>query len=555
MFIRTVSVKKKTNTFRYVQLVHNYRDPKTGVSKTQVLYNFGRAEKLDLDAIRRLIKSLAKLLAPEEAVAVVRQLDEKFGFEFLGSRQFGGSFFLDGLWKQLRIDTTLKKLLAGRDYQIPVERLIFAMVANRALAPSSKLGMEHWVKNEVLIDGLPEVEVHQLYRAMDFLIEASGEIQKEVFFSVANLFNLEVDLIFLDTTTTYFEIEGEDEANGLRRWGYSKDNRPEQAQVVIAFAVTRTGIPVRCWVWPGNTADQDIVAQVKQDLNDWNLGRVVLVQDTGFNSEKNRRLLQGAGGHYIIGEKMRLGRDGTLPEAMTRGGKYQKLANGLEAKEVIVGGDSVVRRRFVVVRNPEEAARDKKKRDDLLQELERRLHDLGQLSGQPHKKATCKLRSHDTFGRYLRQTKTGELRINKAKIKAEEHLDGKYLISTSDQNLSVEDIVLGYKQLYEIERVFRDLKHLIDIRPVYHRLPERIKSHVLLCWLAMLLIRVAENQTGATWRQMKKELSPIQVGIHRADAGEIWQTSPVKKEAKRLFEMMDLKLPPNIYALKPSTET
>jgi len=555
MFIRTVSVKKKTNTFRYVQLVHNYRDPKTGVSKTQVLYNFGRAEKLDLDAIRRLIKSLAKLLAPEEAVAVVRQLDEKFGFEFLGSRQFGGSFFLDGLWKQLRIDTTLKKLLTGRDYQIPVERLIFAMVANRALAPSSKLGMEHWVKNEVLIDGLPEVEVHQLYRAMDFLIEAFGEIQKEVFFSVANLFNLEVDLIFLDTTTTYFEIEGEDEANGLRRWGYSKDNRPEQAQVVIAFAVTRTGIPVRCWVWPGNTADQDIVAQVKQDLNDWNLGRVVLVQDTGFNSEKNRRLLQGAGGHYIIGEKMRLGRDGTLPEAMTRGGKYQKLANGLEAKEVIVGGDSVVRRRFVVVRNPEEAARDKKKRDDLLQELERRLHDLGQLSGQPHKKATCKLRSHDTFGRYLRQTKTGELRINKAKIKAEEHLDGKYLISTSDQNLSVEDIVLGYKQLYEIERVFRDLKHLIDIRPVYHRLPERIKSHVLLCWLAMLLIRVAENQTGATWRQMKKELSPIQVGIHRADAGEIWQTSPVKEEAKRLFEMMDLKLPPNIYALKPSTET
>src|SRR5690606_41518564 len=122
MFIRTVSVKKKTNTFRYVQLVHNYRDPKTGVSKTQVLYNFGRAEKLDLDAIRRLIKSLAKLLAPEEAVAVVRQLDEKFGFELLGSRQFAGRFFLDGLWKQLRLDTTSKKLPAGATYPIRTER-------------------------------------------------------------------------------------------------------------------------------------------------------------------------------------------------------------------------------------------------------------------------------------------------------------------------------------------------------------------------------------------------------------------------------------------------
>ena len=265
--------------------------------------------------------------------------------------------------------------------------------------------------------------------------------------------------------------------------------------------------------------------------------------------------LKEAGGHYIIGEKMRLGRDGTLPEALTRGGKYQKLANGLEAKEVIVGGDSAARRRFVIVRNHEEATRDKKKRDDILQEVERRLYDLGQLSGQPPKKATCKLRSHDTFGRYLRQTNTGELRLNKAKVRAEEHLDGKYLISTSDDNLFVEDIVFGYKQLFEIERVFRDMKHLVDIRPVYHRLPERIKSHVLLCWLAMLLIRVAENQTGATWRQMKKELSPIQDGIQRADAGEIWQTSPVKYEAKRLFELMDLKLPPNIYALKPSTET
>jgi transposase len=553
MFIRTVSVKKKTNTFRYVQLVHNYRDPKTGVSKSQILYNFGRADKLDLDAIRRLIKSLAKLLAPEEAVAVVRQLDENYGFEFLGSRQFGDSFFLDGLWKKLKIDSALKKLLTGREYQIPVERLIFAMVANRALAPSSKLGMEHWVKNEVLIDGLPEIEVHQLYRAMDFLMEASSEIQREVFFSVANLFNLEVDLIFLDTTTTYFEIAGEDEADGIRRWGYSKDNHPELAQVVIAFAVTRTGIPVKCWVWPGNTADQDIVGQVKHDLNDWNLGRVVLVQDTGFNSERNRRILQGAGGHYIIGEKMRLGRNGTLPEALTRGGKYQKLANGLEAKEVIVGGDSEARRRFVIVRNPEEATRDKKKRDDILQEVERRLHD--QLSGQPHKKATCKLRSHDTFGKYLRQTKTGELRLNKAKVRAEEHLDGKYLISTSDDNLSVEDIVLGYKQLFEIERVFRDMKHLLDIRPVYHRLPERIKSHVLLCWLAMLLIRVAENQIGQTWRQMKKIFSPIQVGIHSTDAGEIWQTNPVSKEAKGLFEALDLKLPPKIYALKPASKT
>ncbi|MGE5582179.1 MAG: IS1634 family transposase, partial [Bacillota bacterium] len=392
-------------------------------------------------------------------------------------------------------------------------------------------------------------------RAMDFLLEASKEIQREVFFATANLFNLEVDLIFLDTTTTYFEIEGEDPDDGLRKRGFSKDNHPELAQVVIAFAVTRTGIPVRCWVWPGNTSDQDMVGQVKRDLNDWNLGRVVVVEDTGFNSETNRRILQGAGGHYIIGEKLRLGAKGTPPEALARGGKYQKLPNGLECKEVIVGGGSEARRRFVIVRNPEEAQRDQKKRQDIVAEVERRLAGLRQISGEPHRKAVCELRSHETFGRYIRQSKTGELYLNKAKIKAEELFDGKYLLSTSDDRLSVEDVVMGYKQLFEIERVFRDLKHLIDIRPVYHRLPERIQAHVLLCWLAMLLIRVAENETGQTWRQMKPALSEVQVGIHCTGEGEVWQTNALDSGTKRLLEALNLKLPPRFYALKPVERT
>jgi len=552
MYIRTVTIKTKNEPLEYVQLAHNHRDPETKVSKTEVLYNFGRADQLDLKAVRRLIKSLAKLLGPEEAAEVRRQLGEDYGFDYLGSRRFGGAWFLDGMWKRLRIDTVLKRLLTDREYRTPVERLLFAMVANRALAPGSKLSIEDWVANEAIIDGLPETEVHQLYRAMDFLIEAGPEIQRSVFFSVANLFNLEVDLIFLDTTTTYFEIEDEDEDGGLRVRGHGKDHRDDLPQVVVAFAVTRSGIPVRCWVWPGNTSDQDIVGQVKRDLNDWHMGRVVMVQDTGFNSEANRRILQGAGGHYIIGEKMRLGPKGTPPEALTRGGKYRTLPNGLECKEAIVGGDSEARRRFVVVRNPEEVERDRKKRGDILCEVEKRLAALAQISGEPHHKAACELRSHEVYGRYVQQTSTGELRLDTAKIKAEERLDGKYLLSTSDDWLSVEDVVLGYKQLFEIERVFRDLKHLVDIRPVYHRLPDRIKAHVLLCWLAMLLIRVAEDETGQTWRQMKKNLDTLEIGIHRTSSGEVWQTNAVRAEVKNLLERLKLKLPPRFYALKPS---
>lgn len=558
MYMRTTRAKTRQGPVEYVQLCHNYRDPHTGRPRAQILYNFGRADELDGDAIKRLIQSLSRFLPSEEVAAIQERIGEDWPFEFLGSRQLGGSALLDGLWKRLGIDGVLKRLLQDRGCHLPVERLLFALVANRALAPSSKLHMEHWVAEEVHVAGLEGVEAHALYRAMDFLLEAAEAIQRGVFCSVADLFNLEVDLLFLDTTSTYFEIEGEDPdveeegepvAEGLRKRGLSKDRRPEQAQVVIAFAVTRTGIPVRCWVWPGNTSDQTVVERVKRDLNDWKLGRVVLVQDTGFNSEENRRVLQGAGGHYIIGEKLRAGRKSLPAAALQRGGRYQALENGLQFKEVVVGGDSEARRRFIVVKDPAEAERDKKRREAIVAEVERRLEALRQLDGEPHEKAACELRAHPAFGRCLRQTKTGKLRLDRAKIRDEERLDGKFLVSASDDGLAAKDVVLGYKQLAVIERVFRDLKHRLDIRPVYHRLPDRIRAHVLLCWLAMLLIRVAENETGGTWFQMKKALATLQVGIHRMRAGEVWQTSPMSAENQALFETLRLSCPPRYLKL------
>ena len=546
MFIRTVVSKTSKGPTEYLQLCHNYRDRKTKASKTKLLYSFGRADQLDVDAIRRLIKSLNRLLP--EGGALPQET------EYLGSKQLGGSWLLDQMWKRLEIDKTLTKLLKDRKYDTPVERMLFAMVANRALAPSSKLHMEHWVENEAHIDNLPKVEVHQLYRAMDFLLEASEKIQHDVFFSVANVFNLEVDLLFLDTTTTYFEIEGEDDdtddEDGFRKRGHGKDNHPELAQVVIAFAVTREGIPVRCWVWPGNTSDQNLVEEVKRDLNTWRLGRIVMVQDTGFNSDTNRRVLQGAGGHYIIGEKLRLGRKGKLHEALKQKGKYRTLDNGLEIKESILGGDSEARRRYIIIRNPEEALRDQKKREDIILEVECRLQELTQLDTEPHEKSACALRSHKVFGRYIRQTKTGKLKLDKAKIATEAQLDGKYLISTSDDGLSAEDVVAGYKQLAVIERVFRDLKHLIDIRPVNHRIADRIRAHVLLCWMAMLLIRVTENETQQTWFQLKKILSTIQVGILQLPEGKIHQSNSFNKEQKALFKGLKLDLPPKFFQIK-----
>ena len=190
------------------------------------------------------------------------------------------------------------------------------MVAQRCIAPASKLEATRWAPREVVLPGVGELSDDGLYAAMDFLLECSERVQEAVFFSVANLLNSEVDVIFFDTTSTYFEVEldddeaglddeGDDDESadrgplteaGLRRHGHSKDHRPDRPQVIIGLAVTRQGIPVRVWVWPGNTSDQTVIESVKSDLGGWKLGRCVMVVDSGFSSSENlRRLHRRAG--------------------------------------------------------------------------------------------------------------------------------------------------------------------------------------------------------------------------------------------------------------------
>lgn len=558
VFLRTV----KADGIEYVQLVENsWVD---GKSRTKVIYGFGRKDKLDEEALVRLVGSVLRYVGEDRAGALKLGAGGEPPFSFLRAKELGGTHLLDGLWRRLGIDKAIQKAAAGREFSVPVERLLFALVANRALAPSSKLAAEAWVEDVAFIDALPEVEVQQLYRAMDFLLDAKGAVERGVFDSVSHLFNLEVDLIFVDTTSTYFEIEEADEdvldeatgevVPGLRkRSKNSKDKRPDLPQAVMGFAVTRDGIPVKSWVWPGNTVDVSVVEEIKKNLNDWRLSRMVLVMDTGFNSEANRRVLQGAGDHFIIGEKMRGGDKSQAAQALKRAGRYQAISDNLSAKEVIIHQGSVTAERFIIVHNQQEAERDAAKRADIVAEAERRILEVGDLTGKDHTKRVCALKASPTFGKYLRELKNGQLKLDKGKIASEAKLDGKYLIRTSDPHLSVKDVVLGYKQLFEIERVNRDLKHTIDVRPVYHRKEERIRAHVLLCWLALLLIRIAETESGDSWHQLKKIFRSLQAADHATPHGTITQTNQLTAEQKRVLHAINVK-PPKRFLGIPTRE-
>jgi transposase len=539
MYVRTISRKNKDgSTTTYVQLAHNVRDPQSGFARAQVLYNFGRADSLDLGAIRRLVRSLCRFISPEDALEAQGSTP---ALRFIKSAPLGGAYLLRHLWERLGLQTVLAKALQKRDFSFTVEWAIFAMVANRALAPDSKRGVEEWVSEDVSLGNPEPISLQHLYRAMDFLLEHEESIQKEVFFATADLFNLEVDLLFFDTTTTYAECEEEDH---LRRYGHSKDSRPDRPQIVIGLAVTKEGLPVRCWVLPGNTADMTTVERVKSDLRGWKLSRCIWVMDRGMSSEANRIVLQKAGGHYILGEKLR-DSQAAHKEALSFQGRYQKVRENLEVKEIVVG-DGERRRRFVLVYNPEQAKKDQATREKTLKRIAEMILALGDPEVASHKKAVCALLSHRSMGRYIRQTKTGKLRINQAKVQEEESLDGKYLLSSSDDTLSPEDIALGYKQLMEVERAFRTLKTTLELRPLYHRKEERIRAHVLLCYLSLLLVRIAERETGETWDRIRPIMDRCHLGEFSSKDGRIFQRTELTSEQVNILNRLKIAHPPSV---------
>jgi len=548
MYIRTISRKNKNGSVvTYVQLAHNVRDAQSGQPKANVLHTFGRSDELDVGAIKRLTRSLCRFLSPEDALQVQANVDgQAVPLTISKSLSFGGAYLLRNLWETLGLHTVLKDCLKERSFTSPVEWAAFAMVANRALAPDSKRGVEEWVREDVALGNPEPIEIQHLYRAMDVLLEYREIIHEKVFWSVADLLNLEVDLIFFDTTSTYFETDTIDDEleDSLRRYGHSKDHRPDLPQIVIGLAVTKEGIPVKCWILPGNTQDMTTVERVKNDLMGWKLSRCVWVMDRGMNSEENRVILQKTGGHYIIGEKLRDNQE-VHKKVLAKRGRFLKIRENLEIKEVVIGNGER-RRRFILVHNPEEAKKDRATRERILKKIDKYLAELGDQTGKAHKKSVCALLAHRTMGRFLRQLKSGAIKIDKGKIREEEHLDGKYILSTSDDTLTPEDVASGYKQLLEVERAFRTLKTTLDLRPVYHRKDERIQAHVFLCFLALLLVRIAERKTNMTWDRIKAQMERLHLIDFFSKDGHVLQTTEPTPEQVNILKMLKIQSPKRI---------
>ena len=400
---------------------------------------------------------------------------------------------------------------------------------------------------------------------MDFLEANKERIEKAIYFRMADLLNLDVEIVFYDTTSLHFEIDepdrgvGEhDEVRGsqlagaktyqaLRKRGHSKNGRIDAPQIVIGLAVTRDGFLVRHWIFPGNTVDVTTVAKVKEDLKGWQLSRCVFVGDAGMVSAKNLSTLARAGGKYIVCMPIHRGSE-VANEVITRPGRYQAVAENLQVKEVMVG-DGERRRRYLVCYNPQEAERQTRHRKEVLEKLAAELETLREPKGSSHAKRVCELRASGRYGRYVRLTKNGHRRIDQANVDVLAKLDGKFVVHSNDDTLSAADLALGYKQLQRVEVAWRQLKSGLKLRPVYHWAPHRIHAHVALTVLSLLLERIAEQACADSWRNIRDDLKQIKLAQLSSPNGTVWQVTEPSPEALKRLKTLKIPKPPPLLRL------
>lgn len=565
MYLRTTKRKNKDGSeVTYYQLAHNERHPLTKKPIAKIIHRFGRADKIDRSELTRLCQSIARVCGLEVHDPLVATKGEfsndQIGFpqdlKLIQTVTLGTVMTIEALWERLGIGKVLRDIANQKKRsKVGYERALFAMTANRLCEPESKFGVwDRWL-TKVYLPSCKSLRLDHMYEAMDFLHDHMDKVEESVFYNTANLFNLDVDLIFYDTTTASFAIDYEDEddeeseyGDGLRKRGKSKEG-VWTPQVVVALAVTRDGLPVRSWVFPGNTTDVTTIEKIKSDLRGWNLGRTLFVADSGMNSEENRKELSRACGKYLLATRMASVAE-IKKKVLSKRGRYKVITENMHAKEVIVG-DGERRRRYVLCYNPKEAKRQLLHRELVVIQLEKKL------ASHPDKKATAQwaieLLASKRYKRYLKITATDKIRIDRAAIKEAQRYDGKWVLETNDDTITVEDAAKGYKGLMIIERCFRSLKRTqIRMTPMFHWAPRRIETHVKICVLSLLIERVAEMACSKPWAQIRRVLEKLQVSEFQNSNHIFFKLNEVGNPVREVLDTLGIPVPSSILGISPA---
>jgi len=539
---------KKSGKYQYLQIVENRKEK--GKVKQRVIATVGRMYKLqEKGRVETLIRSLSRF--SEKALLILSGQSDVTA----DALTIGPQLVFQRLWKESGIEACIKKLLVGRKFEFDVERAIFLTVLHRLMVSGSDRFCDKW-KRDYLIPGTEDLDLHHLYRAMSFLGEALPDhkqedglaprrnkdlIEEMLFFNNRDLFS-KLDLVFFDTTSIYFEGQG-GEYFGKR--GFSKDHRPDLHQMIVGALLDDKGRPICCEMWPGNTTDVTaLLPEVERLRSRFGIGNFCIVADRGMISAGTLDKLDDAQMPYILGARMRRVKQ-INTEILTRAGRYTEVypestdrrkPAPLKVKEV-VHDDT----RYIVCLNDRQARKDAADREAIIESLKRQL-----------KKGPTALVGNKGYRRYLKLAKDSA-RIDPAKIKADARFDGKWVLVTST-DLPADQVALKYKELWRVERMFRDVKSLLETRPVYHQNDAHIAGHVFCSFLALVLRkeldqRLAENKHRFEWSDIKQDLKSLK----QVEIEESGKRFAIRSECKgvsgKIFQSVRVALPPTIKEL------
>jgi len=526
MFVRKKHVKQNGKTYEYLLLVETVREGRKVVQHT--VCNLGRADQLDGTRIDAMVQALSGVA---QSVLVLDPHEEEGGLRDV--RRLGAVPIWRRLWRDLGLEAALQH--AAATTEMPLAEAAFALVASRLMAPQSKRAtFQHWL-GSVYAPELEGLSLHHLYLALDMLQEHKTLLEKTLWNRTQELFAPKVDLVLMDTTNTYFHGKTR---GTLPRYGKSKEKRYDRPLVSIGLLATRDGVPIGHEVFPGNTHDAKAFTQMLRELKaNFSIERVVLCADRGMVSEEILADLRAEGLEYVVGARMTR----MAEEAISYTGANWQDVEGLRIRLKPMGVDGET---FIVCHNPEEEKHDRERRRELVTRLRE------QLKRNP---SGSDLLRNSSFRGYLR-VQGKAITIDETKITSSERYDGKYVLR-SNAELSHQEIVRAYRQLYQVERAFRDLKGPLELRPIRHYVDRRIHGHVMVCFLAyameMALRQALAGKKGAIiaegdYHEIMRDLDRLAVGTLGAGERTYHIRTPIEGRAYEAFAAVGLRPPAKV---------
>lgn len=541
---------KKSGPHQYLQLVENRRE--NGKVAQRVIATLGRMDQLtEKGSVESIIRSLSRF--SDSALLVLSARSQVNA----SVKKIGPALIFERLWKELGIGSIVSSLVSSRKFGFSMERALFLTVLHRLFVSGSDRFCEKW-RRDYLISGVEELELHQLYRAMAFLGEELADqkdrtpfaprctkdvIEERMFDYRRNLFT-DLDLVFLDTTSIYFEGEGGETIGEL---GHTKDHRSDLNQMIVGALLDDRGRPLACEMWPGNTADVTSTIPVVTRLRKrFGAGRFCIVADRGMISKTTIKELEKEHISYILGVRMRLVKEVKTNVLLDAGeyeevypeGVHSKDPSPLKVKEVTVNGT-----RYIVCRNDRQARKDEADRNAIVESLKEKIA-----------KAPAKLIGNKGYRSFLKVTKESVL-LDEEKIKADAKFDGIWVLTTNTE-LPAREVALKYKELWMVEQTFRDMKSVIDTRPIYHKRDETIRGHVFCSFLALVLkkeldYRLVSQGLQYEWADVKQDLKALQEVTLEENGSTFVIRTECQGVCGKVFKAVGVSVPATIRVVTP----